>query len=123
MPTEPVQNAATSSSLLRADIPPKIGAKLTDDAAWIVIASRPTPEEAKLVAGQYVQEFPSTTVIRSMNGSFAVTIGWLNKEHGRPLKESLSLAAANSARLVSQQRGKIQAADLVCRRAKDPVQA
>ena len=58
-------------------------------AAWIIIASRPTPEEATLIAEQYVQSFPSTTVIRSANGSFVVTIGWLNKEHGRPLKDAL----------------------------------
>ena len=46
-------------------------------------------DPAKLVAEQYVQGFPSTTVIRSANGSFVITIGWLNKEYGRPLKDSL----------------------------------
>ena len=88
-PTEPVHEAATSGVFLRAETPSRIDAKLSDDAAWIVIASRSTPEEAKLVAEQYVQLFPSTTVIRSENGSFAITIGWLNKEHGSPLKDSL----------------------------------
>jgi Bacterial SH3 domain/Putative peptidoglycan binding domain len=84
-PTEPVH----TSKFVRANTPPKIDAKLPDPAAWIIIASRPTPEEATLIAEQYVQSFPSTTVIRSANGSFVVTIGWLNKEHGRPLKDAL----------------------------------
>ena len=86
---------------------PSIDAKLPDVAAWIIIASRSTPEEAKLFAEQHVKEFPSTTVIKSTNGSFAVTIGWLNKEYGRPLKDSLISRSSIPAELVSQQRGKI----------------
>ena len=87
--TEPPHEAASSSALIRADTGPGIDAKLSALAGWIVIGSRPTPEEAKLLAEQYVQSFPSTIVIRSANGSFAVTIGWLNREHGTPLKDSL----------------------------------
>ena len=60
-PTEPVH----TGKFVRANTPPKIDAKLPDPAAWIIIASRPTPEEATLIAEQYVQSFPSTTVIRS----------------------------------------------------------
>jgi hypothetical protein len=68
---------------------PRIDAKLPDAAAWIQIASRPTLEEAKSVAQQYVQSFPSTVILQSINGYFAITAGWLNKEYGKPLKDSL----------------------------------
>lgn len=80
---EPQPETSPAKTWLRID------AKLPDAAAWIQIASRPTLEEAKSVAQQYVQLFPSTVILQSINGYFAITVGWLNKEYGRPLKDSL----------------------------------
>ena len=86
-PAEQPQPPATS--FIRANTPPQLNAKLSDAAAWILIASRPTPEEAQQVAETHLHLFPSTIVIRASNDLFAVVIGWLNKEHGRPLKDML----------------------------------
>jgi peptidoglycan hydrolase-like protein with peptidoglycan-binding domain len=77
-----------SGTFIRADTPRRLDAKLSHDT-WIIIASRPTPEEAKEVAEQYMQWFPSTTVIHSSNGVFAILIGWLNKAQGGSLKDIL----------------------------------
>lgn len=85
-PTPPPQS---SGVLVRAKIPQSTNASLSSAAAWIVIASRETPEEAVSVAEGYVQLFTSTTVIRSTNGRYAVVAGWLNKDFGRPLKDAL----------------------------------
>ena len=46
-PTEPAYNAATSSELLRVDTRTRIGTKLSDDAAWIVIAEQVDPRRSK----------------------------------------------------------------------------
>ena len=88
-PAEPSPEAPTSDAFIRAVTPPRLNAKLPDAAAWIIIASRTNPEEAKQVAEQYLHWFPSTAVIHSSNGVFAISIGWLNKERGRPLKDAL----------------------------------
>jgi Putative peptidoglycan binding domain len=85
----PSSATPASGTLIRADTPPMLDAKLSDAAAWIIIASRLTPEEAIEVAAPYVHWFDSTMVIRSSNGRYAVLIGWLNKEHGRSLKDTL----------------------------------
>ena len=81
-PTEPSSEALLRTSLFAPTPPPRLNAKLPDAAAWIIIASRPTPEEAKEVAEQYLHWFPSTTVTHSSNGVYAISIGWLNKERG-----------------------------------------
>ena len=86
--TTPASDQRTAA-LVRAETPRRIDAALPDAAAWIVIASRETAEEAINVAEEYVQQFSSTTVIRSSNGRYAVVVGWVNKDHGRPLKDAL----------------------------------
>lgn len=88
IPAEP-PSEVPASNFIRADTPPRVDSKLPNSAAWIIIASRSTPEEAKEVAEQYVHWFPSTTVIKSSNERIAISIGWLNKEHGRPFKDTL----------------------------------
>ena len=87
----PAENSQATGpyALVRADVAPSLDAKLSNAAAWIIVASRLTPEEALEVAGPFVRWFASTMVIRSSNGRYAVLIGWLNKEQGRSLKDTL----------------------------------
>ncbi len=48
---------------------------LSADKRWIVVASRENPEEAKTVASNFLKHFPTTQVIKTDNGWYAVVIG------------------------------------------------
>ena len=50
-------------------------ATLPDDKRWIIIASRPTIEEAEAIAVSYKSDFQNVAVFSSKNGNYAVTIG------------------------------------------------
>lgn len=48
---------------------------LSADKRWIVVASREDPMEAKNIATGFLEHFPSTQVIKTDNGWYAVVIG------------------------------------------------
>jgi hypothetical protein len=83
------EESTTAGKLVRAQIPVKLNAGLSDAAAWVVIASRTTAQEALDVAEEYTSHFASTAVVASSNGRFAVVAGWLNRDSGKPLKDAL----------------------------------
>ena len=86
---QPSASHQLPTAFVRANTPGKLDLALSAAAAWIVIASRETAEEALGVADEYLPQFSSTTVIKSSNGRYAIVAGWLNKDHGRPLKDAL----------------------------------
>lgn len=56
---------------------------------WLVVASGVTFEGVAEAAIAYAQDFPSTAIIKSGNGRFAISIGWLPDKEGKRLLEVL----------------------------------
>jgi Putative peptidoglycan binding domain len=90
-PEEPEQGGGPPSTqtLLQADVRRRLDMELSSVAAWIVIASRTTAEEALIEAEQYLDRFTSTTVMRSSNGRYAIVAGWLNKDVAKQVTDGL----------------------------------
>jgi hypothetical protein len=56
---------------------------------WLVVASGATFQWVAEEAIAYAQDFPGTAIIKSGNGRFAITVGWLPDKQGKRLLELL----------------------------------
>jgi peptidoglycan hydrolase-like protein with peptidoglycan-binding domain len=63
--------------------------KPPEGGGWLTVASALTFQGVVEAALAYAQDFPSSAIIKSNNGRFAITIGWMTKAQGKPLLESL----------------------------------
>ncbi len=57
--------------------------------SWLAVASRTNASDAIALARQYAGQFPTVVVFQSSNGNFGVTLGWINKDEGQGLLQSL----------------------------------
>jgi uncharacterized protein YraI len=62
--------------------------------AWLTIASRASEAEAVALARSYAARFPSAIVFQSINGYYAVTLGWAERDRGEALRQSLAASGA-----------------------------
>jgi peptidoglycan hydrolase-like protein with peptidoglycan-binding domain len=63
--------------------------KPPEGGGWLTVASALSFQGVVEAALAYAQDFPSTAIIKSNNGRFAIAIGWMPKAQGKPLLESL----------------------------------
>lgn len=80
--------AADQSRWLRKDLdmvssPRPIVLKAPDKALWLVVASAKTLDEVGPVAKLYAEDFPGTIIVRSVNGVYAILLGWLPADEAR----------------------------------------
>lgn len=57
--------------------------------AWLTIASRGSQADAVALAQKYSARFPTVIVFQSINGYYAVTLGWAERAKGDALLQSL----------------------------------
>jgi uncharacterized protein YraI len=57
--------------------------------AWLAVASRTDANDAIAIAQSYSGRFPTAVVFQSVNGFYAVTLGWMNKAEGDALLRNL----------------------------------
>lgn len=63
--------------------------KPSGDSGWLTVASASDFQNVVGAAVNYAQDYPSTAIIKSNNGRFAIVIGWMPKTTGKKLLEVL----------------------------------
>jgi len=88
-PYSPYSSPSVERVLAPLSADPAMKFKKGADGAWIVVASGADRENVLSVAQAYLQDFPSTLVVRTGNGRYAVLIGWSAKARALELKSAL----------------------------------
>jgi hypothetical protein len=82
-------DSVSTSPLQKISLSGQLDLKLADEMTWVVVASREDQNAALELALKYISRFPSTIVTRSGNGSFAISIGWLQRKLARQFVDAL----------------------------------
>lgn len=61
----------------------------SEESGWLTVASAVSYQNVLGAAINYAQDYPSTAIIKSNNGRFAIVIGWMPKASGKLLLEAL----------------------------------
>ena len=63
--------------------------KAPEGGGWLIVASALDFQGVAEAAAAYAQDFPSTAIIKSSNGRYAITIGWVSIKEGKQLLDIL----------------------------------